>query len=89
MGEPVGGLVAVSVLRVVLLATAVLKAAAKPPFVLWTRGSAGGGGGAVEANGVPGSGLIWTAPVSGLDGSCVCFGNGAGPPDGVIWLCGQ
>ena len=34
VGEPVGGLVAVSVLRVVLLATAVLKAAAKPPVVL-------------------------------------------------------
>ena len=77
------------VLHALLFETAVLKAAAKPPFVLRALGSAGWGGGAVEANGVPGSGLTWTAPVSGLVGSCVCSGNGAGPPDGGIWLCGQ
>ena len=76
-------------LRALLFETAVLKAAAKPPFVLRARGSAGGGGGAVEADGVPGAGLTWTTPVSGLDGSCVCSDNGADPPDEGVWLCGR
>ena len=57
LGEPVGGLVAVKVLRVVLLATAVLKAAAKPPVLMRARGSAVGDGGVVGAAGVPGAGL--------------------------------
>jgi hypothetical protein len=57
VGEPVGRLVAVGVLRVVLLAMAVLKAAAKPPVVLQARVSAGGDGGVVVAAGIPGAGL--------------------------------
>ena len=50
---------------------------------------AGRGGGVDEAAGFPGSGLTCTTPVSGLDGSFVFSGNGAGPPDGGLWLCGQ
>ena len=69
-GEPVCGLAVVGALRVAFLVTAVLKAAAKPPFVVRARGSAGGDGGAVEAAGVPGVGLMLTAPLIGLNGSC-------------------
>ena len=61
-GEPPVGCDVAGKLRALLLETAVLKAAAKPPFVLRARGSAGGGGGEVEAAGIPGTGLTWTAP---------------------------
>ena len=57
LGEPVYGLAVVVVLRVAFLDTVVLKAAAKPPFVLCARWSAGGDGGVVVAAGVPGAGL--------------------------------
>ena len=87
--EPLVGCGVAGELRALLFETAVLKAAAKPPVVLRARGSAGGGGGEVEAAGIPGAGLKWTAPVSGLDGSFVCFGNGAGPPDEEVGFCGQ
>ena len=89
-GEPLVGCTFAGELRALLFETADLKAAAKPPVVLRALGSAGWGDGVGEAAGVPGAGLTWTAPVSGLDGSCVCSGNdGAGPPDGGLWLCGQ
>ena len=72
-GEPAGGLTAVGILRALLFVTAVLKAAAKPPIVLRTRGSAGGDGGVVGAAGVPGAGLAWAAPVT-VVGAEVCCG---------------
>ena len=81
-GEPLVACDVAGELRALLFETAVLKAAAKPPVVLRALGNAGGDGGEGEAAGVPGAGLTWTTPVSGLDGSCVCSGNGADPPDG-------
>ena len=87
--EPLVGCGVAGELRALLFETAVLKAAAKPPVVLRALGSAGGDGGEGEAAGVPGAGLTWTAPVSGLDGSCFCAGNGAGPPSREVGLCGQ
>ena len=56
-GEPLVGCGVAGELLALLLETAVLKAAAKPPFVLRARGSAGGGDGVVEVAGVPGTGL--------------------------------
>ena len=50
------------VLRALLFETAVLKAAAKPPFVMLALASAGRGDGVVEAAGFPGAGLTLTAP---------------------------
>ena len=79
-GEPLVGCNVAGELRALLFETAVLKAAAKPPCVLLALGSAGGGGGEVGAAGIPGAGLTWTAPVSGLDESCFWSGNEAGSP---------
>ena len=89
-GEPAGGLATVDVLRALLFVTAVLKAAAKPPIVLRTRGSAGGDGGVVGAAGVPGAGLAWAAPVTGVvAGGCrLSFGMGVVALGAGVGLCG-
>ena len=89
-GEPLVGCDVAGELRALLFETAVLKAAAKPHFVLRARGSAGGGGGAVEAAGIPGAGLTWSAPVIGLDGSgLVGSDRWAGARERGVGLCGQ
>ena len=89
VGEPAGGLTAVGVLRVTFFSTAVLKAAAKPPVVL-RRGGAGGDGGVVGAAGVPGAGLAWAAPVTGVvAGVCrLSFGKGVVALGAGVGLCG-
>ena len=77
-GRSLGDFAVVEVLRVVFLATADLKAAAKPPFVLLARGSTGGGGGVVGAAGVPGAGLAWATLVDVLSGVCIFFVSAIG-----------
>jgi hypothetical protein len=87
LGEPVYSLAVAVVLRVAFLDRAVLKAAAKPPFVLCARWGAGGDGGVVVAAGVPGAGFTLVAPVK-LVGE-VCIGAGAVALSGDVGLCGQ
>ena len=78
VGEPLCDSDVVSVLRVFFVATAVLKAAAKPPFALLVRGSTGGGGGVVGAAGVPGAGLAWATLMDSLGGVCIFFVSAIG-----------
>ena len=78
------------VLHALLFETAVLKAAAKPPFVLRALGSADWGDGVGVAAGVPGAGLTWSAPVIGLDGSSLVGSDRwAGARERGVGLCGQ
>jgi hypothetical protein len=90
LGEPVCGLAVVGALRVAFLDTAVLKAAANPPFVLWALWGAGGDGGVVVAAGVPGAELTLAAPVGAVSGACL---SGSGVSPGClcagVGLCGQ
>ena len=59
--------------------------------MLRARGSAGGGDGVTEVAGVPGAGLAWVAPVTGI-GAGVCrlsFGVGVVALGDDVVLCGQ